>query len=166
MLENPAQRSTEAAARRCFSHCPLTSARGETTEQDVLCSTSSLRPALSLFSERSSLERGPNRVSQALRPVQHIRPHMQRSYFHPFRWAAAESIPVPAAVSLTSIDGSNFPGADGGAFPQKSCNSYLEFSLSLASLSRWFSAQPPATTQTVDGSRKKIFLFLCDFCSG
>ena len=34
--------------------------------------------------------------------------------------SAAESIPVPDAVSLTSIDGSSFPGADGGGSAQKS----------------------------------------------
>lgn len=93
--------------------------------------------------------------------MQLTRPHMQLSYFHPFCCAAAESIPVPDTVSLTSIGGSSFPGAAGGAFAQKNCNNDLEFSLS-----PWFSAQPPAATQTADGSRKKILLSLCGFCSG
>lgn len=55
----PAQRSVEEAARRCSSHCPPTSAGGESPEQDVLRSVSSLRPASGRFQKRSVLKRGP-----------------------------------------------------------------------------------------------------------
>lgn len=59
---------------------------------------------------------------------------------------------MPAAVSLTSVDGSSFPGADGGASARKRrSGGVLLFS--------WFSAQPPATAQTVDGSRKEDFSY-------
>lgn len=69
-------------------------------------------------------------------------------------------IPVPAA--LTSVDGSSFPGAGGEALAGKSCDRHWSPAFPFP----WLSAQPPATLPTVDGSRKKIFLFLCDFCSG
>lgn len=72
-------------------------------------------------------------------------------------------IPVPAA--LTSVDGSSFPGAGGEALAGKSCDRHWSPAFPFPAFP-WLSAQPPATLPAVDGSRKKIFLFLCDFCSG